>query len=150
MLDRRKFVQGSLGVAVLASWSQAPRAAPPAKPSFQLLYSNDLTNITSCVSPWHRRGEPFRPEMLEASVDEVADRGVDVHLLQPGLGWVSRSIGFSPRVGTTRGFARHRYRASLPGTKAPASRSISRLPTAAGKTSRAYASRPPPPSTTAG
>lgn len=55
---------------------------------FKVLYSNDLTHIFSCVSPYHRRGEDFTRAMLEASVDETADAGIDVHLLQPGFGWV--------------------------------------------------------------
>ncbi len=55
---------------------------------FKILYSNDLTNILACVTPFHKRGEDFRAEMLAASVDEVAGTGVDVHLLQPGFGWV--------------------------------------------------------------
>lgn len=60
---------------------------PLKKAPFRLLYSNDTTNITSCVSPFRKKGEAFRPEMLEASVDEVAGL-VDAHLLQPGLGMV--------------------------------------------------------------
>lgn len=61
--------------------AEIPRGAP------RVLYSNDLTNITSCVSPFHQAREPFRKEMLEATVDEVAGL-VDAHLLQPGLGMV--------------------------------------------------------------
>jgi hypothetical protein len=61
------------------------RIAPEAP--FRVLYSNDTTNITSCVSPFHQAREPFRQEMLEASVDEVAGL-VDAHFLQPGLGMV--------------------------------------------------------------
>lgn len=57
----------------------------PACP-FRLLYSNDLTNTLSCVSPWHAKDQPFTPGMLQASVDEA--QGVDVHMLQPGLCWV--------------------------------------------------------------
>jgi hypothetical protein len=53
---------------------------------FRVLYSNDSTNIESCISPFHKKGEAFRPEMLEASVDEAA--GADVQMLQPGTGWV--------------------------------------------------------------
>jgi hypothetical protein len=68
--------------------AERPAAPPDRRPPFRVLYSNDTTNITTCVSPFHRRGEPFRPGMLEATVDEVAGRGVDAHLLQPGVGWV--------------------------------------------------------------
>ena len=57
-------------------------------PQFRVLYSNDLTNTLSCTSPWHKPRQPLSKEMIEATVDEVADIGVDVHLLQPGLCWV--------------------------------------------------------------
>ncbi|MDQ3815535.1 MAG: hypothetical protein M3347_16585, partial [Armatimonadota bacterium] len=93
-MNRRRFLQTTSSAALLAGWSKSfaaePAAAQPArrKPLFRVLYSNDLTNTTSCISPWHKAREPFRPEMLEASVDEVAGTGVDAHLLQPGLGWV--------------------------------------------------------------
>ncbi|MEW6356669.1 MAG: hypothetical protein AB1696_10105 [Planctomycetota bacterium] len=56
------------------------------RPPYRVLYSNDSTNVESCVSPFHKRGETFRPEMLEASVDEAA--GADVQMLQPGTCWV--------------------------------------------------------------
>jgi len=58
------------------------------KAPFRVLFSNDSTNILSCTSPYHERGEPFQPEMLEATVDETAGTGVDVHMLQPAMGWV--------------------------------------------------------------
>lgn len=65
------------------------------KAPFRILYSNDTTNITSCVSPFHAAREPFRKEMLEATVDEVAGL-VDAHFLQPGLGnvpmWPSKVL----------------------------------------------------------
>ncbi len=58
------------------------------KASFKVLYSNDLTNILSCISPYHSKGEKFTRTMLDASIDETADTGVDVHMLQPGFSWV--------------------------------------------------------------
>jgi hypothetical protein len=58
------------------------------KAPFRVLFSNDSTNILSCSSPYHEKGEPFRPEMLEATVDETAGTGVQVHMLQPAMGWV--------------------------------------------------------------
>lgn len=82
-MHRRRFLQATAAAAVAPLIAAEPRARPP----FRVLYSNDTTNITSCVSPFHRAGEPFRPEMLEATVDEVAGL-VDAHLLQPGLGMV--------------------------------------------------------------
>lgn len=68
------------------------------KPPIRTIYSNDLTNLLTCISPYHRKGEPFRPEMLDASVDEAAGR-VDAHILQPGFGWFPmwQSKVYSPR-----------------------------------------------------
>ena len=49
---------------------------------YRVLYSNDTTNITTCVSPYHSSpSEPFRPEMLRETVKEVAGK-VDDHLIQ--------------------------------------------------------------------
>jgi len=48
---------------------------------FRVLYSNDCTNLTCVISPFHAKGEPFSPEMLEASVAEV-EGFTDVHLIQ--------------------------------------------------------------------
>jgi hypothetical protein len=86
-LNRRGFLgAATLPVLAAAAAGAAPAARP--KPPFRVLYSNDTTNTLTCVSPWHKRGAPFRRELLEATVDEVAGRGVEVHLLQPGLGWI--------------------------------------------------------------
>jgi hypothetical protein len=86
-LNRREFL-GAAAAALGAVGCQHLGVAPQSKPPFRVLYSNDTTNILTCTSPWHKKGEPFRPRMLEATVDEVAGTGVDAHLLQPGLGWV--------------------------------------------------------------
>ncbi len=51
-----------------------------------MLYSNDTTNIVTSPSPGYARKDPFSLKRLEVSVDEAAE--VDVHLLQPGNGWV--------------------------------------------------------------
>jgi len=56
------------------------------KPPFKVLFSNDFTNIETCTSPYHAKGKPFEPGMLEATVREV--QGVDVHMLQPAHGAV--------------------------------------------------------------
>ncbi|MBM4082161.1 MAG: hypothetical protein FJ278_20820, partial [Planctomycetes bacterium] len=87
-LNRRQFLGTSAGAALLAGLPKLSADAPRPRAPFRVLFSNDTTNILSCVSPWHKKGEPFRPEMLEATVDEVAGTGVDAHLLQPGLGWI--------------------------------------------------------------
>jgi hypothetical protein len=87
-MNRRHFLALSAAAPLLADDSKP-------KPPFRVLYSNDTTNITSCVSPFHAAREPFRKEMLEASVDEVAGL-VDAHFLQPGLGmapmWPSKVL----------------------------------------------------------
>ena len=80
-MNRRHFLHILAATPLLASDSRP-------KPPFRLLYSNDTTNITSCVSPFHKARQPFSKEMLEATVDEVAGTGVDAHFLQPGLGMV--------------------------------------------------------------
>lgn len=84
-MNRREFLR-SLGGTILLAGAGQSLASRRRKAPFRVLYSNDTTNVVSCVSPWHKKREPFRPEMLAASVDEAV--GVDVHLLQPGLGWI--------------------------------------------------------------
>lgn len=78
---RRQFIKAAAALPLFARGEGAARKVP------RVLYSNDTTNISSCVSPFHKDREPFRKEMLEATVDEVAGL-VDAHLLQPGLGMV--------------------------------------------------------------
>lgn len=82
-MNRRHFLYTTAAGAAAPALAVEPRRKAP----FRVLYSNDLTNISSCVSPFHKAGEPFRAEMLEATVDEVAGL-VDAHFLQPGLGMV--------------------------------------------------------------
>lgn len=52
----------------------------------RVLYSNDTTNITSCVSPWRDPKDGFLDEHLRETIREAAS--ADVHMLQPGLGWI--------------------------------------------------------------
>lgn len=79
-MNRRHFLTLATVAPLIAAESRS-------KPPFRVIYSNDTTNITSCVSPFHKAAEPFRKELLEATVDEVAGL-VDAHFLQPGLGMV--------------------------------------------------------------
>ena len=93
--SRRQFLKSAATPVLLAGTCRSQAAEIKArKAPFRLLYSNDLTNTMSCTSPFHKPREPFRKEMLEATIDEVAGTGVDAHLLQPGLGvlplWKSR------------------------------------------------------------
>lgn len=87
-MNRRHFFETAAGAALLA---ESPRLAAgssrPGKAPFRVIYSNDTTNIVTCISPFHKAREPFRAKMLEATVDEVTGL-VDAHLLQPGLGWI--------------------------------------------------------------
>ncbi|MFA6560913.1 MAG: hypothetical protein WCV00_03270 [Verrucomicrobiia bacterium] len=88
-MNRRQFLQTTTGAALAAGWPGIVSAdATRRKAPFRVLFSNDTTNIVSCASPWHKKGEPFREKMLEATVDEAAGTGVDAHLLQPGVGWI--------------------------------------------------------------
>jgi hypothetical protein len=93
-MNRRRFLETT---ACAAMWGSGPALfsaqGEGRKPPFRVLYSNDTTNVTGCISPWHRKGAPFEAGLIEASVDEVAGL-VDAHFLQPGLGevpmWPSR------------------------------------------------------------
>ena len=58
------------------------------KAPYRLLYNNDNTNTAGVISPWREDGEAFREEMLVASIEEVAGKGVDAYMLSPGMGWV--------------------------------------------------------------
>ncbi len=92
-MNRRRFLRTTAAAASIPGLRTS--AADRPKPPFRVLYSNDTTNILSCVSPFHQAREPFRAEMVEATVDEV-DGLVDAHFLQPGLGmvpmWPSRVL----------------------------------------------------------
>jgi len=83
-LTRRAFVV-SAGAGISAFDSLAASAKRPRAP-FRTLYSNDTTNIMSCISPYRRKGDPLSDDRLRASIDET--HGVDAQLLQPGLGWI--------------------------------------------------------------
>ncbi|MBN1457871.1 MAG: hypothetical protein JW912_08465 [Sedimentisphaerales bacterium] len=62
---------------------------PNPKYPYRVIYSNDTTNIITCESPYNTRSEnTFTEEKFVASIQETADTGIDVHMLQPGLGWV--------------------------------------------------------------
>lgn len=69
---------------------------------FRTLYSNDTVNTVSCISPFNSRGDKFTGGHLEAAVDETADIGVDVHMLQPGLTvvpwWKSRQYPYEEHI----------------------------------------------------
>lgn len=60
------------------------------RPRWKAIYGTDVYPIVKCVSPYRRAGEHFRPEMLEAAVDESAGIGADAHKMVPGYGWVPR------------------------------------------------------------
>lgn len=89
-MRRRGFLGRTAGAGFLPGcdptslWAEeALRKAP-----FKVLFSNDTPHIESCPSPIKKRGAPFTDAHLRASVAETAHKGIDVHLLQPGLGWV--------------------------------------------------------------
>lgn len=95
-LDRRAFLKaagaiglGQLGLADLSASPARAGANPgvPRKAPYKVLFSNDFTNTLACTSPYHKRTETWRPEMLEATVDEVAGK-VDAHFIQLSCGQV--------------------------------------------------------------
>ncbi len=55
---------------------------------FHVLYNNDLTQIRTCKSPYHKLDQEFNIEMLRASVDETVKAGFDAHMLAPLLTYV--------------------------------------------------------------
>lgn len=92
-MNRREFLHGTTAAALGTGLSRSidaraatQTAGPTGKCPYKVIFSNDTTNILSCVSPYHKKGDPFTTEMLQATVDEVD--GVDAHLLQPGVGWI--------------------------------------------------------------
>ena len=57
-------------------------------PPFKVLFGNDTTNITTCIGPYHVKGEDFKESMIRATVQETSGTGVDVQLIQPGTIWL--------------------------------------------------------------
>lgn len=68
-----------LVVAVLLAGTLRLGASPG-----RLLYSNDSTNLLNCPAPGSANGNVS--QRLYAGIGEAA--GVEVHVLQPGNGWV--------------------------------------------------------------
>jgi hypothetical protein len=75
-------------LSLLSAPGLAGETASRPKAPFKVLFSNDFTNMQSCASPYHRKGERWRPDMIEGTVDELAGTAVDAHMLQPCTTWV--------------------------------------------------------------
>ncbi|HJN14249.1 MAG TPA: hypothetical protein QGH10_02100, partial [Armatimonadota bacterium] len=75
-----------MGVLVLLCAAAGDAQPAAEKAPFKLLYNNDATNIVSCESPFHSRGEPITDDAIAGSIDDVAGKGVDAYMLSPGLG----------------------------------------------------------------
>ncbi len=84
------FFRAALLAALCATCAPHGFAAAPERPkaAFKVLFSNDTTNITSCKAPWKDDRREMTEDYIRASVDELKDSGIDVHMLQPGMGWV--------------------------------------------------------------
>jgi hypothetical protein len=84
--SRRRFLGqlsgGAMTLILSRSEGQEVGEIDPPK----VLYSNDTTNITSCVSPWRNPKDGFLDRHLRETIRESA--GADVQMLQPGLGWI--------------------------------------------------------------
>ncbi len=95
---RRRFLQSSVAAATAVGLNPVRSATQPSliTPP-RVLFSNDTTNITSCVSPWRDPGEGFTDEHLRQTIREAS--AADAHLLQPGLGWIPwwKSARYSAR-----------------------------------------------------
>ncbi|OAM88539.1 hypothetical protein OH491_10300 [Termitidicoccus mucosus] len=84
------------GLALLAicpapvNAADATPSAParPGKASFRVLHSNDATNIVNCLWTQFPVRPPVKDKFIRDSVAEVAGHGIDVHMMQPGYGWV--------------------------------------------------------------
>lgn len=83
-MTRRGFVRGSMAMIAGATFTDVRGETAFRLP--RVLYSNDTTNITSCVSPWRNPKDGFTDDQLRATIREAAS--ADVHMLQPGLGWI--------------------------------------------------------------
>ena len=98
-MDRRSFLKAAAlagsGAPLIAA--EALRISPGTGKPPRILYSNDTTNIMSCVSPWRNPKDGFTDEHLRQSIREA--KGADIHMLQPGLGWIPwwDSKIYSPR-----------------------------------------------------
>lgn len=77
-----------LAMCLLPLLANSLAGGEPPKASWRTLYSNDTTNIANCPSAFKPKKGNFRNQDMAASVDETAGTGIDVHMLQPGLGWV--------------------------------------------------------------
>jgi len=97
--SRRSFLITStlagLGAVSFLSACKFTNSFSKKKSPYRVIYSNDTTNIISCVSRYHHKDEPFTPAMLEATVDEVAGTGVEAHFIQLAHGqvpWYKSSV----------------------------------------------------------
>ena len=54
---------------------------------YKVLFNNDTTNMTTCVSPYHSVGEPFTEALIQPNVAEVAATGAQVFMINPGHTW---------------------------------------------------------------
>ncbi len=76
-------------LAGVAFAAESPTNRPQGKAPFRMLFSNDTTNILSCLSPYHGPDDrALTDAMIRASVDEAAVPGMGAQLLQPGMSWV--------------------------------------------------------------
>ncbi len=72
----------AISIVFLSSGSQSDELISRPRPTFHVLFSNDTTNTITCGSGG------FQISQLWDSVDVTVGNGIDVHMLQPGLGWV--------------------------------------------------------------
>jgi len=60
--------------------------------TFQTIYTNDVSHIAACKSPFNPENGPFTEKALISSIDEtvkgLVQGGIDIHILEPSFTWV--------------------------------------------------------------
>ncbi len=59
----------AVGSSLSKTWASKSHVRPRAP--FKTLYSNDTTNITSCISPYHELGQPISDDRFTPDMPEV-------------------------------------------------------------------------------
>ena len=72
-------ITGSISSMAMAQKRKVP---------FTVIYNHDGTYMNTCSHPWKKPGQIWQPSMLTASIDELANIGIDVIAFSPGNGVV--------------------------------------------------------------
>ena len=68
----------------------------PGKGPMDVIFDSDTTNILSCESLYRDDSDALNKYIIQSSIDELEDTGIDVHMISPGVGrvpfWPSRVL----------------------------------------------------------